>query len=380
MKKLLKKILLIIFGLILNFNIFAEGENEIFTETAEEKPICRAFVLGDTKGNIYYSENENEMLPLASVTKVMTLILTYDAIDEGRIKLTDKVTIDKTMAEMGGSRIWMKEGTKISVEDLIKATALHSANNAAYGLAKAVGGDVDTFVAMMNKKAEDFGFGREIEYNTPTGLPPHMTGRGQDIGSALGVYKLSLAALKYPEYIKMAAQKEDVLSYSGKTKIYNRNKLLGREGIYGIKTGHLNNWYNIAVASNLENMNSIVVVLGAETEKIRDEKIVSEIKLFHKDYKVVEFLNKDIPVDEMAVSGGVVKIVEIYPDKNYEDIAKDTTDVKFVVYRRESVKAPINAGDEVGKYELYLNDKIVDKGSLVVRESIEGENSIFNIF
>ena len=120
--------------------------------------------------------------------------------------------------------------------------------------------------------------------------------------------------------------------------------------------------------------------MGAETEKIRDEKIVSEIKLFHKDYKVVEFLNKDIPVDEMAVSGGVVKIVEIYPDKNYEDIAKDTTDVKFVVYRRESVKAPINAGDEVGKYELYLNDKIVDKGSLVVRESIEGENSIFNIF
>lgn len=377
---MLKRILFIIFGLILNFNIFAEGEIESLKETAEAEPVCRAFVLGDTKGNIYYSENENEMLPLASVTKVMTLMLTYDALNEGRIKLTDKVTVDKTMAQMGGSRIWMKEGTKISIEDLIKATALHSANNAAYGLAKAVGGDVDTFVVMMNKKAEDFGFGREIEYNTPTGLPPHMTGRGQDIGSALGVYKLSLAALKYPEYIKMAAQKEDVLSYSGKTKIYNRNKLLGREGIYGIKTGHLDNWYNIAVASDLENMNSIVVVLGAETEKIRDDKIVNEIKVFHEDYKMVEFLSRDIPVDEIAVSGGAVKKIELYPDKDYKDIAKDSSDVKFIVYRKEILKAPFCEGDEAGRYELYLDGRLVDKGNLIVKESVEGINSIFNIF
>lgn len=376
---MLKKILLIILALVFNFNIFAE---EIITEEniQEEKSLCRSFVLGDAKGDIFYLENENEMLPLASVTKVMTLMLTYDALEEGRIKLTDKVTVDKTMAQMGGSRIWMKEGTKILVEDLIKATALHSANNAAYGLAKLVGGDIDTFVAMMNKKAEELGFGRDIDYNTPTGLPPHMTGRGQDVGSALGVYKLSLAALKYPEYIKMASQKEDTLIYSGKNKIYNRNKLLGKEGIYGIKTGHLDNWYNIAVASNLDNMNSIVVVLGAPTEEIRDKKIVEELKTFHEEYKVVEFLNVDIPVDEIEILNGAVKKAELYPDKNYSDIAKGSTDIRFITYRKDYVKAPLYEEQEIGKYELYINGKLVDEGNLIIKENIEKAGNIFNIW
>lgn len=384
---MLRKLSFIILVLMLNFNILAEGNKnktnntavEMTSEILEEKPVYKSFVLGDTKGNIYYLENENEMLPLASVTKVMTLMLTYDAINEGRIKLTDMVTVDKTMAQMEGSRIWMKEGSKISVEDLIKATALHSANNAAYGLAKAVGGDIDTFVAMMNKKAEDFGFGDDIDYNTPTGLPSHMTGRENDIGSALGVYKLSLAALKYPDYIKMAGKKEDILEYSGKAKIYNRNKLLGKKGIYGIKTGHHDNLYNIAVASDLEKMNSIVVVLGAETEKMRDEKILDGIKIFHKDYKTAEFLNENVPVDEMVVSEGAVKKIELYPDKNYEDIVGENTEINFVTYRKDYIKAPFKAGTKAGKYELYLNGKIVDRGNLLIKENVEKIDNIFGI-
>lgn len=369
----------IVVALVFSLNIFAESIDEKI-ESKEENIVCHAYILGDTKGNIFYAENKNEKFPLASVTKIMTLMLTYDALEEGKIKLSDMVTVDKTMATMEGSRIWMKEGTKISVEDLIKATALHSANNAAYGLAKAVGGSEDNFVKMMNKKAHELGFGEEVEYNTPTGLPPHMTGRGKDIGSAFGIYKLSLAALKYPKYISMASKKEDILIYSGKSKVYNRNKLLGKEGIYGIKTGHLDNWYNIAVASNLENMDSVVVVLGAPTEAIRDKKIVSEIELFHKEYKFVDFLNTDIPVSEIEVLNGAVKKVELYPSKNYSIAVKEGTNVKFVVYKKDYLKAPFYNGDEIGKYELYFNDKIVDEGKLVVKESVEKINNIFNIF
>lgn len=375
-----KKILFILLTMIFNFNIMA-NEIENTDEKIEEKPpLCRAFILGDTKGNIFYAENENEMLPLASVTKVMTLMLTYEALENGKIKLDDKVVVDKNMAEMGGSRIWMKEGTKISVDDLIKATAIYSANNAAYGLAKHVGGDIDTFVAMMNAKAKELGFGKDIDYNTPTGLPPHMTGRGKDTGSALGVYKLSLAALNYPEYIKVASKKEESLFYSGKSKIHNRNKLLGKEGIYGIKTGHLDNWYNITVASDENNMNSIAVVLGAPTEALRDEKIIDEIKLFQKDYKVVEFLNKNIPIGEIEVLNGAVKKVEVYSNKNYSDIVKNDSDVKFVMDKEESIKAPLYEGQEIGEYKLYVNDKIVDEGKIIIRENIEKRNNFFSIW
>lgn len=346
----------------------------------EQAPMCYAYILGDTKGNIYYAENENEKVPMASVTKIMTLMLTYDALHEGKIKLTDKMVVDKTMATMEGSRIWMKAGTKISVEDLIKATALHSANNAAYGLAKLVGGDIDTFVKMMNKKADELGFGDEIEYNTPTGLPSHMTGRREDVGSALGIYKLSLAALNYPEYINVASKKEDRLAYLENTKIYNRNKLLGKEGIYGIKTGHHDNWFNITVVSDKNKMDSITVVLGSPTEEMRNKKILEEIGMFHTEYKLIDFLNTDVPVDEVNVIGGAVKMVELYPDRNFDNAVKNDSRVKFIARKKEFVEAPLKSGEEVGEYELYLDDKLMDKGKLIVKDNVDRKNNFFGIF
>lgn len=389
-----KKLCFAVFAFVFSVNIIAADADinlqvnketvsveNISTDTEEvqapKEPEYRAYLLGDSEGNIYYSENENEKVPMASVTKIMTLMLTYDALDEGKIKLADKMTVDKVMAKMEGSRIWMKEGSQISVEDLIKATALHSANNAAYGLAKFVGGDIDTFVNMMNEKAEKLGFGDEIEYHTPTGLPPHMTGRGEDVGSALGIYKLSLAALKYPEYIKMASKTEDKVAYLGNRKIYNRNKLLGKDGIYGIKTGHHDNWFNITVASDKNGINTVTVVLGAPTEEMRNEKILEEIELFHDEYKLVEFLNEKIPVSEIDVSNGVVKKLELYPDKDFKGIAGNDSKVRFVIYKKRLITAPLKAGEDVGSYELYIDGRLADSGNLLVKEDVDSMSSLF---
>lgn len=381
-----KKLWLAIIAVMFSVSIFAadaeiintEKNISINSEEIQEEPQCRAYLLGDSDGNIYYSENEREKMPMASVTKIMTLLLTYDALNEGRINLTDKMTIDETMAKMEGSRIWMKEGSEIFVEDLIKATALHSANNAAYGLAKFVGGDVDTFVDMMNEKAEKLGFGDEIEYHTPTGLPPHMTGRGEDIGSALGIYKLSLAALRYPEYMEMASRKEDRVAYLGNRKIYNRNKLLGKEGIYGIKTGHHDNWFNITVASDKDEMNTITVVLGAPTEEMRNEKILEEIGLFHEEYRLVEFLNEKIPVSEIDISEGVIKKVELYPEKDFKGIVGKDSKVRFIIYKKRYVSAPLKAGEEAGRYEFYIDNRLADTGNLVVREDVASKSGLFS--
>ena len=358
-------------AIMINMNITAADTEKKTEMNKEETPMYCSYILGDTKGNVYYFENEKQKVPMASITKIMTLMLTYDAINEGKIKLTDKVVVDKTMAEMQGSRIWMKEGSKISVEDLIKATAVHSANNAAYGLAKTVGGDIDNFVRMMNKKAKDLGFDDGINYSTPTGLPPHMTGRGEDIGSAEGIYKLSLEALKYPEYIEIASKKETVLPYLGGRKIYNRNKLLGKEGIYGIKTGHHDNWYNITVASKKNDVETITVVLGAPTEEARNEKIIEEIKLFHSEYKLVEFLNTDIPVTDIRVEEGTVRNLEVYPAKEFKSIVKNDSAVEFIISKKTSLKAPVKSGEYVGEYILRINGKTADTGKLIVRESVK---------
>lgn len=266
----------------------------------------------------------------------------------------------------------MKEGSKISVEDLITATALHSANNAAYGLAKAVGGDINTFVKMMNKKAEKLGFGNEIEYNTPTGLPSHMTGRKNDIGSAAGIYKLSLAALDYPEYIKIASQKEAPLSYLGGAKVYNRNKLIGKEGIYGIKTGHHDDLYNITVVSNKDNIQVITVVLGSPTEEARNKKIIDEIELFHSEYRLVDFLSADIPVADIDITDGAVKKLEVYPEKDFSGIAGNNSVVEFKIYKKSFLKAPVKKGEEAGEYKLFIDGKKADTGKLIVKDSVEG--------
>lgn len=363
---MIKKIFFAIFILILNTtNIYANINGQKGLEENYEIPKYKAFVLGDQKGHIFYSENMKEKMPLASVTKIMTLLLTFDALHNGTISLDDKVEVDKEMATMGGSKIWMKEGSFISVEDLIKATAIHSANNAAYGLAKLVGGNIDNFVMMMNKKAAILGFGDEIKYNTPSGLPPSMTGREMDIGSALGVYKLSLAALKYKDYIDIASKKETRLSYSKKYKIHNRNKLLGKEGIYGIKTGHLDDWYNIAVASK-NKLNSICVVLGSPTAENRDDKILQGITEFNENYRDIKLLDKNIPVSEIKLGNSKLSI-DIYVDKNFNYVMKNSDKIKFYIYRDSKLEGPIRSGDIVGRYELKINDRLVNAGNLLTK-------------
>ena len=264
--------------------IFLLNSNFILANmtSVEKNKEYKSYILGDDKGNVLFGENISRKVPLASLTKMMTLIITFDAIESGKINMDDLVVMDKESNSLGGSRIWIKTGTELTVKDLIKATAIHSANNAAYALAKYVGnGDVDTFVYLMNQKAKKLGISEEINYYTPTGLPPNMTGKNMDIGTSEGIYKLSEEALKYKEYLSIASKKKEQI-LNGKIKFKNRNNLLGKDGIYGIKTGHHDAaGYNIAIASNKNNMNIIYVVLGSSDEETRDNKVEKNISDFY---------------------------------------------------------------------------------------------------
>ena len=367
----MKKILLLM--LIITINLFGNMENKNY----------KSYILATDEGKIVSEENSRILYPLASVTKMMTLMVVYDAIDSGEISKKDRVVIDGETAKIGGSRIWMGVGQKILVDDLIKATAVHSANNAAYALAKYVGkGSVDSFVKRMRVKAKELGIEDEVKFYTPSGLPSDMTGKKMDIGSAYGIYKISAEVLenpKYNEYINVASKKS-VKIYSGKTRLLNRNKILGKEGIFGIKTGHHSKaGYNMAVASKKNNIELIYVILGGKNENIRDKKIVEDIGKFYDENRRAFFLRKDSPIDNIILENATMKNLEIYPDETFVKIVGKNTRVEFIV-EYAKVKLLLEKGNEIGKYTLLLDGEIEKEGKLVIKEKVLRKNSKFSEF
>ena len=253
----------------------------------------RAVIVGDTKGNVIFANDADTMYPLASVTKMMSLMVTFDEINAGNISLSDSVRISKNPLKYGGSGIALKAGQIFILEDLIKASAVYSANNATYAIAEYVGnGSVFSFVARMNRKLKEYGLENEIKYHTPAGLPTRVTKQPMDEGTARGIYKLSIEALKYKKYIEIAGIKNTKI-YNGKISIRNRNHLIGENGIYGIKTGfHKEAKYNIAVASKFEDTDVIIVVMGGETYKTRDGIVLSVLDILNNNYTVKNGLIK----------------------------------------------------------------------------------------
>ena len=253
----------------------------------------RAVIVGDTKGNVIFAKDADTMYPLASVTKMMSLMVTFDEINAGNISLNDSVRISKNPLKYGGSGIALKAGQMFVLEDLIKASAVYSANNATYAIAEYVGnGSVFSFVAKMNRKLKDYGLQNEIRYHTPAGLPTRVTKQPMDEGTARGIYKLSIEALKYKKYIEIAGIKKTKI-YNEKISIRNRNHLIGENGVYGIKTGfHKEAKYNIAVASKFEDTDVIIVVMGGETYKTRDKIVLSVLNILNNNYTVKNGLIK----------------------------------------------------------------------------------------
>ena len=247
----------------------------------------RAVIVGDTKGNVIFAKDADTMYPLASVTKMMSLMVTFDEINAGNISLNDSVRISKNPLKYGGSGIALKAGQMFVLEDLIKASAVYSANNATYAIAEYVGkGSVFSFVTKMNRKLKELGLQNEIRYHTPAGLPTRVTKQPMDEGTARGIYKLSIEALKYKKYIEIAGIKSTKI-HNGKISIRNRNHLIGENGVYGIKTGfHKEAKYNIAVASKFQDTDVIIVVMGGETYKTRDGIVLSVLDILNNNYTV----------------------------------------------------------------------------------------------
>ena len=276
MKKLKKVFIGLLFGTASLITFAADPNYEDY----------KALLIGNNEGGIVKSVNAEIVRPLASITKVMTSLLVLEEVEKGKINLDTKVIVSEKAALVPYG-IKLIAGKEYTVRDLLKATIIRSSNNAAYALGEFIGGDIPTFVSMMNKKANELGLD-SLRYCSPHGLPPKYTGSCMDQGNAKDLYKLGMYMTRYNEYFNIS---KNSLTYidNGEIQLKSTNHLLGKVvGVDGMKTGyHDASGSNIILTAKRGEDRMYAVILGATKAANRDaigEKEINEYYESGKNY------------------------------------------------------------------------------------------------
>ena len=347
-------------------NVIEKEEQKVIKETAnsETKPTInsRRYVIYDRlSGKALYGKDENKQTAMASTTKILTSLIIV-----GNCDLQETVTIDKKAAAVGGSRLGLKEGDRITVNDLLYGLMLRSGNDAAVALARYVAGSTDEFASLMNHKAKELGLKRS-HFVTPHGLDneKHYT-------TAYELAKLTDYALKNETIRKIVNTKVASIKINGDTReIRNTNELLGNvEGVYGVKTGFTNNAGRCLVtAVKRGNLDLIIVVLGADTRKDRARDTVKLIEYACNKYEVLnvqeavekEFeLWKQINQNRIYINKAENGIELEISEPKIKKVATDKN-IKIEITAVTSLEAPISKGTRIGTLVVKLDDEILEE-------------------
>lgn len=328
-----------------------------------------AAVLIESKTNkVLYERNAHQKRACASITKVMTLLLVMEAIDNGKLKLNDTLSASAHAASMGGSDIWLEEGEKMSVNDLIKATAVASANDAAVVLAEAISGSEQSFVAEMNKKAKSLGM-NDTTFKNCNGLDEegHLT-------SAFDVAIMSSALIKYEKIFDYTSIWLDYLR-DGKTQIVNTNKLLKTyNGITGLKTGTTDDaGCCMSATAKRDNMSLIAVVLGCDNGTSRFGDAATLLDYGFANYKVQNLNLPKEATKAVEVKGGMVDKVDLMCAEPGSVVAEkaSSADITYNCNIKQDIEAPVKIGDNLGTVTYYSGDKKIKTCIISAKTSVE---------
>ncbi len=319
-------------------------------------------------GQVLFQQNAHDELPLASVTKVMTMLLVMEAVDEGRIDLTDEVTISQRAASMGGSQMYMEAGETHTVEELLKGVAMASANDGCVALAEYVAGSEEIFVERMNKRAEELGM-RDTHFVNTNGLPV-----ADHYSSAYDIAVMSMELYKHEKTREWFTTWQDTITVGlpGKEKEFgltNTNKLIRQyQGCNGIKTGYTADaGYCLSASATRENTHFIAVVLGCETADIRNREVSKILDYGFANYQTHVVAEKGDVFEEIDVQKGTPrKVRAVTKDRITVLVGKGQTDsVSTKTSIGEKVKLPLVKGDEVGKVTVYNGEEKVGEYVLV---------------
>lgn len=343
---------------------------------------CKSAILMDfNTGEILYENNPHEKLPPASITKIMLLLITMESIEKGILKLTDEVIVTANASGMGGSQVYLEEGEIQSVENLLKAICLRSANDASVALAEHISGNEEIFVSKMNERAAQLNM-KNTSFKNVTGLPSldHYT-------TAYDISLMTRELLKHPKIhewltpwmaeINVGKNKDIIQS------LVNTNRMVKEyEGANGVKTGSTNEaGFCLSASAKRGNLQLISVIMGCENSKIRFEETKKMLDYGFANYDSITIGKKGdifgkIKVDKGKKNEIVVKLNKdayiLLPKGSQSNLEKE-------IVLPDSIAAPVKEGDKIGELIISIDNKIVDKIDLVSNETIQNAN-IIDIF
>ena len=324
-----------------------------------------AILIDATTGTVLYEQNADERYAPASVTKIMSLLLIMEALDEGRISLDDKVITSDYARSMGGSQIYLAPGEEMSLNDMLKAVVVASANDATVALAEHLMGSIDAFVARMNERASELGMANTNFVNA-TGLDDeaHLT-------SARDISMMSRELIKHKKIFDYTTIWIDTLR-NGEFGISNTNRLIRfYSGANGLKTGSTSMAKYCLSATALRNdLQLIAVIMSAPTS---DERFAGAKKML--DFGFATYAIYKTPIEELSpvrVTGGTVEKVNIFHEKSAFLVNKGKEkNIERHIQIADTAAAPITAGQQIGVINYMLDGKIINTVDITAVESVE---------
>ncbi|MDO4925638.1 MAG: D-alanyl-D-alanine carboxypeptidase family protein [Turicibacter sp.] len=337
-----------------------------------------AILIEAETGEVLYEKNSHEQLAPASMTKMMSMYLILEAINNGSMQWDEVIRVSEHAASLGGSQIYLKPGEEMSVRDLFKSIAIASANDAVTALAERVAGTEEAFVEKMNAKAKELGMNDTV-FKNPTGLTEE--------GHLTTPYDMSIIGRHlvqdYPEITEFSGLYEDYIRQDTESPFWlvNTNKLLKYvDGVDGLKTGYTQEaGYCLTATANRNDMRVIAVVMGASKSEIRNQEVTRLIEYAYEQYELVPKLENEKVVSSgynMLAKKRSFDIVTSEPITVLKKKTDTEQDSKYEVSLNEDIKLPIQPGDQVGTLTYYYNGEVYQEIPLTVKEPVEKNSFI----
>ena len=319
-------------------------------------------------GTLIYAENEHEQLEPASVTKVMTLLLTMEAIDDGRLHYEDMLSASDHAASMGGSQVYIKAGEQMSVEDLLKAVCLASGNDASVMLAEGIAGSEESFVERMNQRAAELGM-NDTHFCNCTGLPAE--------GHVTSAYDIALMSreliLNHPDIRNFTTIWMDSLR-GGEFQLANTNKLIRYyDGATGLKTGSTDAaGYCLSGTAERDGMELIATIMKAPTSADRFETAKNLLSFGFANYTLLDVYPDEALPTIPVTMGRKDSVQPVFSSQNKIQLEKTkVSGVEKTLELSESVAAPVSEGQELGKLTVTADGEVIAAIPLVAAEAVE---------
>ncbi|WP_069839436.1 D-alanyl-D-alanine carboxypeptidase DacF [Bacillus sp. F56] len=370
MKRLLSTLLIGIMLLTIAPSAFAKQDGKRASELAHEAK--SAVLIERDTGKVLYNKNSNERLAPASMTKIMTMLLIMEALDKGKIKMSDKVRTSEHAASMGGSQIFLEPGEEMTVKEMLKGIAIASGNDASVAMAEFISGSEEEFVQKMNKKAKELGL-KNTAFKNPTGL----TEEGH-YSSAYDMAIMAKELLKYESITKFTGTYEDYLRENTDKKFWlvNTNRLIKfYPGVDGVKTGYTGEAkYCLTASAKKGNMRAIAVVFGASTPKERNAQVTKMLDFAFSQYETHPLYKRNETVAKVKVKKGKQKLIELTTSEPISILTKkgeDMNNVKKEIKMKDNISAPIQKGQELGTLVLKKDGEVLAESPVAAKEDMK---------